>query len=172
MKKLILLLLFVPLVSLGQSNRPTIQASDNERWEIVEDSDYLDILLDRQTGNLWTNNNRGITQNDYLNTRIGNSANKLWIYKVRANCGDGNLCPLAQIKNGKRYKANVFKVLYKEELGYVMYNSQTAKTYVQNQFSYSRFDNFIQSKSIDGDGNIPYIWKVIVNCPEGEWCEL
>ena len=172
MKKLLLLLLFIPLVSFGQDENPTIQASDNERWEIVEDSDYLDILLDRQTGNLFTNNNRGITQYEALNKRIGNSNNKLWIYKVRANCKKGNWCSLATIKNGKRYKANVFKVLYKEELGYVMYNSQTGHTYVQNQFNLNRYGSFLQSKSIDGDGNIPYIWEVIVNCPEGEWCKL
>ncbi len=158
MKKLILLLLFVPMVSL-YSQQIEVKS---QRFKLLSKS----ILLDRTNGKIYTNNFfNAISSNEWVN-------NKMYINKVRWQC-ESTWCLLAELTDSEDYSQLVFDAIADEMYGFVLVNTQTAQQYVSNFLSWKYSDEKVQEvlRNKGGINGIPRLLSVMINCPEGKWCK-
>ena len=188
-KNILLIIFFFSTVSVGQtiSNRLPGEISDddyrittdpvNNRFKFLDRSGYVDIMLDRQSGTLFTNNNRQVRYSGY---------NEGYINFVRRNCEDGKWCQLAQKKYNSFTErqddgtlltftevvpiSNIYDVFFNEQYGYILVNTRTSQTFVSNFSSWTY--NSKETVFRENGGRWPYILKKIIECPKGYWCEL
>tara|TARA_B110000438_G_C15507840_1_gene518547 strand:+ start:44 stop:529 length:486 start_codon:yes stop_codon:yes gene_type:complete len=157
-QKLILLLLFIPLVNLFSQELDI----KSERYKLVSES----LLLDRMSGRLYTNNLfTGVKSWEYAN-------NDSYFNKVRFECNE-TWCELAIIDNNPGNQL-VWDVLSADQYGYILINTSNGDQYVSNFLSWKYSDKEIQEviKAKGGINGIPKFLSIMINCPEGRWCGL
>ena len=98
-------------------------------------------MLDRQSGTLFTNNNKSARYSGYR-------GNEAYINFVRLNCEDGKWCQLAKKKYDSFTErqddgtlltfteivpiSNIYDVFFNEQYGYILVNTRTSQTFVSN----------------------------------------
>ena len=159
MKKLILLLLFIPILSFGQDG---IRLDfENERFKILNRS----TLLDRASGELYTNNK-------FVGVNSASSDRDIYLHKVRYNCDDV-WCLFAKIKDrGKVLKKLIFDAIEDDDFYLILFNTESGEQYVSNFWDWNYSDKRIQEIDRNLSGKLPEAYKIMMNCPEGEWCKI